>query len=116
MQVGQSGRGTICRGAAAFGGCTIVSRVYLSSCVLSGPGPVATVCPAAQGAPDGSPKGVLMDQPCQLETKCSSYTAVFKMKSLWEAGEQASMNYPWPTSWLPYRLPACLSFLSFFFF
>ena len=51
-------------------------------------------------------------QRCQPETKCSSYTAIFKMKSWWEVGEQASMNYPWPTSWLAYRLPAAwLSFL-----
>ena len=54
-------------------------------------------------------------QRCQPETKCSSYTAIFKMKSWWEVGEQASMNYPWPTSWLAYRLPtAWLSFLLSF--
>lgn len=56
-RVGQWERGTICRGTAAFGDHTIVGRVYLSSCVLSGPKLVAIVSLAAQGMgllPQGS--------------------------------------------------------------
>lgn len=54
---------------------TGVSCVHLS-CVLSGPTLVTSVSCAAQGAGQ-----VASCQPCQRETKRSSYATVFKMKS-----------------------------------
>lgn len=73
--------------------------VRFSASTLWGPGQV--------------PKGAWFHQRCQLKTKRSSPTAVFHMKSCrggGRASEGARMNYPWPTSWLVYRVPACWSF------
>lgn len=55
---------------------TGVNCVHLSFCVLSGPTLVTSVSCAVQGA-----GRVASCQPCQRETKCSSYATVFKMKS-----------------------------------